>query len=77
MNEILNYEDLKKMIYQIRGRRVMFDFYLAKIFDYEVKTFNQNVKRNIILFKDDCMFELTKNEVEEYLRSQIVTAKSK
>ena len=77
MNEILNYEDLKKMIYQIRGRRVMFDFDLAKIFNYEVKTFNQNVKRNIILFKDDCMFELTKNEVEEYLRSQIVTAKSK
>ena len=77
MNELLNYEDLKKMIYQIRGRRVMFDFDLAKIFNYEVKTFNQNVKRNIILFKDDCMFELTKNEVEEYLRSQIVTAKSK
>jgi hypothetical protein len=77
MNEILTIDILKETIYEIRKKKGMFDFDLAKIFNYEVKTFNQNVKRNIILFKDDCMFELTKNEVGEYLRSQIVTAKSK
>jgi len=55
---------IKKMIYDIRGQKVMLDSDLAAL--YEVETFNLNkaVKRNIERFPDDFMFQLTKEEWE-------------
>lgn len=57
----------------VRGQKVMLDVDLAKIYGYETKAFNQQVKRNIEKFDDDFMFQLTKEESEKYLRSQNVT----
>jgi len=53
---------IKKMIYEIRGQKVMLDNDLAAL--YEVETFNLNkaVKRNIGRFPNDFMFQLTKEE---------------
>ena len=51
----------------------MLDFDLARIYDYEVKALNQQVKRNAGRFPDDFMFQLTKEEVE-LVKSQIVTS---
>ena len=51
----------------------MLDADLAKIYGYETKAFNQQVKRNIERFPADMMFQLTDDEVKEYSRSQIVT----
>ena len=62
------------MIYIIRGQKVMLDFELAKIYGYETKAFNQKVKRNITKYPDDLMFILSKDEVKELERSQIVTS---
>ena len=55
---------IQKMIYEIRGQKVMLDSDLAVL--YEVETFNLNkaVKRNVERFPDDFMFQLTKNEWE-------------
>ena len=69
MKEIINIEN---KIYIIRGKRVMLDFDLAKVFGIETKIFNQAVKRNLNRFPDDFMFQLTKSELET-LRSQFVT----
>jgi len=57
-------EQLQKLIYEIRGQRVMLDSDLAAL--YEVETFNLNkaVKRNIERFPDDFMFQLAKDEWE-------------
>lgn len=64
---------VQNMIYTIRGQQVMLDFDLARIYGYEVKALNQQVKRNAGRFPDDFMFQLTKEEVE-LVKSQIVTS---
>ena len=60
----LNEENLESMIYEIRGERVMLDFDLARIYGYETKRFNEQVKNNIEKFPEDFMFQLSSNEVD-------------
>ena len=69
----INSTTLQPMIYTIRNQQVMLDFDLAGIYGYEVRTLNQQVKRNISRFPDDFMFQLTPQEVE-LVKSQIVTS---
>jgi hypothetical protein len=59
--------------YEIRGKRVMLDSDLARLYQVETKALNQAVKRNIKRFPPDFMFQLTFEEVSS-MRSQIVTA---
>ena len=66
---------IKKMIYDIRGQKVMLDEDLANIYQVETKVLNQTVKRNINRFPPAFMFQLTENE-HESLRSQSVTSKT-
>lgn len=42
----INEKTIESMVYFVRNQKVMFDFDLAKIYGYETKTFNQQVKRN-------------------------------
>lgn len=64
---------IQEMIYNIRSQQVMLDSDLAKLYGYEVKQFNRQIKNNIERFPNDFMFQLTKLETKT-LRSQIVTA---
>jgi len=64
---------IKSMIYEIRGHKVMLDRDLAELYGVEVKVLNQAAKRNIKRFPTDFMFRLTQKEWE-ILRSQFVTA---
>ncbi len=73
ITEVLTVDNIQSRVYVIRGRQVMLDTDLAKIYGYEVKRLNQQVKRNISRFPEDFMFQLTEREVEE-LRLQNVTA---
>ena len=61
---------LESMIYDVRGKKVMFDFELAEIYGYETKRFNEQVKNNIKKFDEDFMFQLTQEEYERILRSK-------
>ena len=70
-NEITN-EDIKKLIYTIRGKQVMLDSDVAMLYNYETKKVNQVVKRNIDRFPEDFCFQLTEEEFFN-LRSQFVT----
>ncbi len=63
---------IKSLIYEIRGRKVMLDKDLAKLYGVETKVLNQAVKRNIQRFPEDFMFQLTREEFDN-LKSQIVT----
>ena len=58
---------LQKLIFEIRGQKVMLDSDLADL--YEVETFNLNkaVKRNLERFPADFMFQLTKTEWENLI----------
>ncbi|NTE00813.1 ORF6N domain-containing protein [Agrobacterium tumefaciens] len=65
-------KSIESKIYTIRDERVMLDFDLASLYEVETKALNQAVKRNIMRFPDDFMFQLTSKEWEN-IRSQIVT----
>ena len=64
---------VQNLIYEIRGKRVMLDSDLARLYQVETKALNQAVKRNIKRFPPDFMFQLAFEEVS-CMRSQIVTA---
>jgi hypothetical protein len=67
---------IQKMIYVVRGQKVMLDSDLAELYGVETKVLNQSVKRNMKRFPEDFMFRLS---VEEYrlLKSQIVTSNTR
>ena len=71
----INYsiEDIKKMIYTIRGKQVMLDSEVAMLYHYPTKRINETVKRNKERFPENFCFLLTEEEVEN-LRSQFVTS---
>lgn len=62
---------IHKKIYEIRNRKVMFDFDLAELYQVETRTLNQAVKRNIDLFPEDFMFQPSLEEWE-WMSSQFV-----
>ena len=64
---------LQKMIYEIRGHKVMLDSDLAGLYEIETKALNRAVKRNIERFPDFFMFQLTEGEFNS-LRCQIGTS---
>ena len=41
-------EEIKNLIYTIRGKQVMLDSDVARLFDYATKDLNRNVKNNIL-----------------------------
>ena len=67
---------VQNLIHEIRGKKVMLDFDLARLYHVETKVLNQAVKRNIKRFPPDFMFQLTAEEVKNK-RSQIVTASNR
>ena len=73
MPDIVPVEIIAEKIFLIRGQKVMLDRDLAKLYGVATKVFNQAVKRNIRRFPDDFMFQLNKEEFEDW-RSQIVTS---
>jgi len=68
-------EDIKNLIYTVRGRQVMLDSDVARLYRYETKKINEAVKRNIKRFPENFCFQLREKELRN-LRSQIATANS-
>ena len=67
-------ESIENLILNIRGKQVMLDRDLARLYGVETKVLNQAVKRNIERFPEDFMFQLSHEEFESNLRSQFVTS---
>jgi hypothetical protein len=74
MPTVIPVERIEKLIYLIRGQKVMLDRELAELYNVKTKVLKQAVRRNIKRFPKDFMFELTKQE-NQSLRSQNVTLK--
>src|SRR4030095_15618046 len=68
-------DSIQKKIYQVRDETVMLDRDLAALYGVHVKVLNQAVKRNLIRFPSDFMFQLTKDEDLEILRLEIQSIK--
>ena len=71
---LLDESQIKDLIFEIRGQKVMLDFDLARIYGYGTSAFNQQVKRNLDRFPQDFSFQLTKQEFESILLSHFVTS---
>ena len=71
----LKLSQIERMIYVIRGQRVMLDSNLAELYQVETKQLNRQVRRNILRFPNDFMFQLTSEEYE-VLKCQIGASKS-
>ena len=67
--------DIQPMIRTIRGQQVMLDKDLAMLYGVETRRLNEQVKRNMERFPKDFMFQLTKEEFEDW-KSQFATSKS-
>lgn len=68
-------EAIERRILLIRGRRVMLDSDLAKLYGVPTFRFNEQVKRNLKRFPEDFMVQLTKDE-HKSLISQIAISKA-
>ena len=81
INDLIVKENKKieDMIYEIRGKQVMLDSDLAKLYECAngTKTINQAVKRHINRFPERFMFRLTEEEVKIFSRSQLGTLKGR
>jgi len=79
-------ENIENLIQVIRGKQVILDRDLARLYRVETFRLNEQVKRNIERFPEDFMFQLSKEEFEnwksqfaisnedDFLKSQIVTS---
>lgn len=68
-NEDLNvvkYEvnNIRNLIYYIRGKQVMLDSDVAMLYHYETKRINEAVSRNKERFPKNFCFQLTEHEIE-------------
>jgi hypothetical protein len=72
----LEIEPVESLIRLIRGRRVILDSDLARVYGVPTKRLNEAVRRNLDRFPTDFVFQLARNEAEEFRcsRSQIATS---
>ena len=75
MSDIVSVETIAGKIYLIRGTKVILDRDLSELYGVETKQLKRAVRRNIDRFPSDFMFDLTKNELENW-RRQIGTSNS-
>ena len=74
MSELIENQEnnIRDLIYEIRGKQVLLDFDLAKLYKCTngTKDINKAVKRNIERFPEDFYFRLTDSEYKNILRFQ-------
>jgi len=68
-------EIIMNQIYYLRGQKVMIDRDLAILYGVETKQLKRQVTRNLERFPEDFMFEMNKDEFENW-RSQFGTSNS-
>ena len=69
MNNLIEKEniEIKNMIYEIRGKQVMLDSDLAKLYHVETKRINEAVKNNMEKFPKRFSWKLTEEESKNFL----------
>lgn len=75
MRLIIPKEAIERKILFIRGKNAMLDRDLARLYNVPTRVLNQSVRRNSERFPLDFMFQLNKEEFEDW-KSQFVMSKS-
>ena len=72
---IIPQERILNRIVVLRGEKVMLDVHLAELYEVENRSLKQAVRRNIDLFPEDFMFELTEEEIELVVSQNVIPTK--
>ncbi|SPD74710.1 conserved hypothetical protein [uncultured Desulfobacterium sp.] len=75
MKEFFPVERIINKIYSVRKKKVMMDRDLAELYEVETAQLKRAVRRKLDRFPEDFMFELTKQELEDW-RCQFGTSNS-
>jgi len=67
MSNVISVEIIASKILLIRGKRVMLDRDLAKLYEVDTSQLTRQVRRNIDRFPEDFMFQLTKEELRNLI----------
>lgn len=73
MKDLVPRDEIERLIYVVRGHRVILDSDLAKIYGVPTARLNEQVKRNAKRFPQDFMFRLTPQEFQNLI-SQFATS---
>ena len=71
---IVKFENIKDLIIELRGQKVIIDQDVAHVYGVETKRINEAVKNNSDKFPEDYFFKTTEDELD-ILRSKFSTAK--
>ena len=76
MNDLIIKDNIKieELIYEVRGKQVMLDSDLAKLYEVETKRINEAVKNNIEKFPERYSFRISEEEYN-FLKSKVSTSK--
>ena len=64
---------IQNKIHEIRGQRVMMDFDLAEMYGVDTRSLKQAVKRNLVRFPPDFLFELSKKEWDGLISQNVIS----
>jgi len=76
-NELIPGQVIERKIFMIRGHKVMLDRDLAELYGARTMVLNQAVKRNISRFPQDFMFQLSKEEMENWISQIVISNREK
>ena len=74
---VVPHEIIEKKIYLVRGKKIMLDRDLAFLYGVETRVLNQAVKRNLERFPEDFMFQLSKEEAQNWISQSVISNKEK
>jgi hypothetical protein len=77
MKELVPQEVVERRILVIRGQKVMLDRDLAKLYGIQTGRLNEQVSRNLGRFPEDFMFQLTKEEFENWISQFAISNQDK
>lgn len=60
---------IQNKIHQVRSKRVILDYDLAKLYEVEARVLIQSVKRNLKRFPQDFMFQISRDEWADIMNS--------
>jgi hypothetical protein len=65
-------EQIKHSIHEIRGKKVMLDMDLAKLYEVETRVLKQAVRRNMERFPEDFMLTLDQYEIQNLVSQNVI-----
>jgi hypothetical protein len=65
-------EIIKNSIHEIRGKNVMRDMDLAKLYEVETRVLKQAVRRNMERLPEDFMFTLDQYEIQNLVSQNVI-----